>query len=266
VKSGIFKFGDFELDQGAYSLRRQGRAVAIERIPLELLFLLVERRGQLVTRTEILQQVWGKGVFVDAANAVNTAVRKLRHALIDDRKKPRFIATVTTKGYRFVGPVEQTDPVGIGGAAAPRDSPNSVVETPQRLMVGREDELARLHEYFARASEGRRQIVFVTGEPGIGKTTIVQAFLASRARDGKARIGCGQCIEQYGAGEPYMPVLEVLTRLCKEPGGERVTEILNQAAPSWLVQMPALLSDAERERLQAVTQGVDTAADAAGDG
>ena len=100
-----------------------------------------------------------------------------------------------------------------------------------------------------RCVEAQRRIVFVTGEPGIGKTTFVRAFLDSIAQQHAVRIGCGQCIEQYGAGEPYMPVLEALTRLGHEPDSDRVLEVLRRFAPTWLVQMPSLLSDAERGKL-----------------
>ena len=101
-----------------------------------------------------------------------------------------------------------------------------------------------------RALEGERQVVFVTGEVGIGKTTLVEAFMAQVDANGALWIGRGQCIEQYGAGEAYMPVLEALGRLCREPGGDRLIELLEQHAPTWLVQMPALLSATELEALQ----------------
>ena len=97
----LYSFGKFELDCGAYQLRRGQRAVPLERIPLELLFLLGERRGDAVTREEILLRVWGKGVFLDTANAINTAVRKLRHALSDEARTPKFVETVHGRGYRF---------------------------------------------------------------------------------------------------------------------------------------------------------------------
>jgi DNA-binding winged helix-turn-helix (wHTH) protein/predicted ATPase len=252
----VFRFADFELDQGAFVLSRRGRAISIERIPLDLLFLLVERGGDLVTRAEILDRVWGKGVFVDAENAVNTAVRKLRRALKDNPRKPRFILTVPTKGYRFVGAVEHSAHDRVNADTASEASAEDTPEARSPLMVGREKELAQLHAYFARATQGTRQMIFVTGEPGIGKTTLVQAFLSLVARGGGTRIGRGQCIEQYGSGEPYMPVLEALTRMCRNVGGERLIEILNEAAPSWLIQMPTLVSDSDRERLQGITQGV----------
>src|ERR1700731_267588 len=98
----IFRFEDFELDRGTYELRCAGRPVRLQRLPLELLYLLVESRGQLVTREQIIERVWGKGVFVDSENSINTAVRKIRQALNDDADEPRFVVTVPAKGYRFV--------------------------------------------------------------------------------------------------------------------------------------------------------------------
>jgi DNA-binding winged helix-turn-helix (wHTH) protein/tetratricopeptide (TPR) repeat protein len=255
MHSPVYRFAHFELDPSAYSLRRGGVTLNIERIPLDLLFLLVERRGDLITRSDILDRVWGKGVFVDAENAVNTAVRKLRRALSDDPSKPQFIATVPTKGYRFIGVVDVADRglFEIVKSTAASDGP---IAGADRLIVGRENDLDQLRTHLQRASRGTRQIVFVTGEPGIGKTTVIDSFSSFLARGHEARIGRGQCIEQYGAGEPYMPVLEALTRLCKEAGGDHVVEVLNRVAPSWLAQMPALLSQPEREHLERITQGV----------
>jgi TolB-like protein/DNA-binding winged helix-turn-helix (wHTH) protein/Tfp pilus assembly protein PilF len=96
-----FKFGDLELDVSAYELRRLGRRVKIERIPMDLLILLVERRGDLVSREEIIERLWGKESFLDAESGVNTAVRKVREALKDNSARPNFIQTISGKGYRF---------------------------------------------------------------------------------------------------------------------------------------------------------------------
>src|SRR5271167_3406372 len=111
----LLLFADFELDRDAYELRRKGRVVPLQRIPLDLLLLLVERRGQLVTREEIIERIWGKEVFLDSESSINTAVRKLRRALHVQRNTSRFIVTVPTKGYRFTAtvnePTFQTDPI-----------------------------------------------------------------------------------------------------------------------------------------------------------
>ena len=101
------RFGDdFELDLRAYELRRSGRPLKLERIPMELLTLLIERRGELVTREQIIEGIWGKDVFLDTESGINAAIRKIRQVLKDDPERPRFVQTVTGKGYRFVAPVE----------------------------------------------------------------------------------------------------------------------------------------------------------------
>lgn len=117
-------------------------------------------------------------------------------------------------------------------------------------IVGREAELVQLYEALETARSEDRRIIFVTGEAGIGKTTLVETFLNQIASREEVWIGQGQCIEHYGAGEAYLPMLEALGRLCREPEGERLLELLHQHAPTWLVQMPALLNATELEALQ----------------
>jgi DNA-binding winged helix-turn-helix (wHTH) protein len=127
VAADLVRFEDFELDLRSYQVRRSGDTLRLERIPMEVLFLLVERRGQLVTREEIIEKLWGKNVFLDTDNAINTAIRKIRQVLKDDPEQPRFIQTVTGRGYRFIGQIseavvppaqapaqEQPAPTGIG--------------------------------------------------------------------------------------------------------------------------------------------------------
>ena len=105
------RFADnFELDLRAYELRRSGRPLKIERIPMELLRLLIERPGELVTREQIIEGIWGKDVFLDTESGINAAVRKIRQVLKDDPERPRFVQTVTGKGYRFIAPIEEPSP------------------------------------------------------------------------------------------------------------------------------------------------------------
>jgi len=100
-----FRFGEFELDISAYQLRRGGQPVHLERHPMDLLILLVERRRQLVSRADIVKRLWDPSVFVDVEMGVNTAIRKLRQALGDSREAPAFVETISRKGYRFIAPV-----------------------------------------------------------------------------------------------------------------------------------------------------------------
>ena len=109
LSSRSLRFGGFELDVSAYELRRQGRSIRVERRPMELLMLLVNRRGELVTREEIVDRLWGPDVFIDIDTSVNTVVRKVRRALRDSADDSRFIQTVQGKGYRFIADVESAD-------------------------------------------------------------------------------------------------------------------------------------------------------------
>jgi TolB-like protein/Flp pilus assembly protein TadD len=106
MRTGVFRFGGFVLDVPAYELRRQGRSVRLERRPMELLLLLVDRRGELITRDEIVARLWGRDVFIDIDTSVNTAIRKIRRALRDSADEARFVQTVQGKGYRFIADVE----------------------------------------------------------------------------------------------------------------------------------------------------------------
>ncbi len=109
------RFGDFELDVVGYELRRHGRPVRLERQPMDLLLLLVERGRQLVSRTDIVDRLWSKDVFVDVETGVNTAIRKVRRALRDSADSPAFIETVPGRGYRFIADVEVEDAVSDSG-------------------------------------------------------------------------------------------------------------------------------------------------------
>ena len=105
ITAQVLHFGDFTLDQSRYRLERGERLLRLEKLPMELLILLVQRGGELVSREEIAERLWGKDVFVDVDHSINTAVRKIRLALRDDPEKPRFVETVVGKGYRFAAPV-----------------------------------------------------------------------------------------------------------------------------------------------------------------
>ncbi len=121
------RFGDdFDLDPRTYELRRAGRVLKLERIPMELLLLLIEKKGQLVTRDQIIERIWGKDVFLDTDNSINAAIRKIRQVLKDDPERPRFVQTITGRGYRFIAPVVEASPA----------SPIAVAPQPQAAAPG----------------------------------------------------------------------------------------------------------------------------------
>ena len=118
----------FELDMAAYELRRSGHVLKLERIPMEILLFLIEQRGQLVTREEIADRIWGNDVNVDTDNSINGAIRKIRRVLRDDPDNPRFIQTVTGRGYRFIAAVAKPAPEPSPGPPPPAvsDEPESI--------------------------------------------------------------------------------------------------------------------------------------------
>src|SRR5215813_5273983 len=243
-------FEPFYLDVGNERLWRGPEALHLTHKAFAVLRYLAEHAGQLVTKDELLEVVWSQTHVSEAALAV--CIREIRQAVGDHPRTPRCIETVHGRGYRFMAPVTIADRL----PAAP---PPLVPPAPPPLLVGREVESAQMQRWWAKAVQGERQVAFVTGEAGIGKTTLAAAFIARVAGDGALGIGHGQCIEQYGAGDAYLPVLEALARLCRGPAGPHVLALLRQYAPRWLGQIPTLLSAAELEALQPRGRGATQA-------
>ena len=129
------RFGEgYELDLRPRRLRRGSQVLKLERIPFEILLLLLEHRDEIVTRDQIASRVWGQGVFLDTDNSIRGAIRKLRQVLKDDAETPRFIQTVTGQGYRFIAPV-----VTRKEASAASEPEASVVPTSNRDFVSELD-------------------------------------------------------------------------------------------------------------------------------
>jgi eukaryotic-like serine/threonine-protein kinase len=134
VPSSSYKFGAFELDSARFELRRGGQVVKLERIPMDLLILLLEKDGNVASRQEIVDRLWGKDVYLDTEHGINTAIRKIRQALRDDPERPHFVQTVAGKGYRFIATLS----VGGNGAAPTikADPPVTSESTPWVRRLG----------------------------------------------------------------------------------------------------------------------------------
>lgn len=128
---------DFELDLRPRRLRRAGRVLKLERIPLEILLLLLEHPGQVVTREEIVARVWGNDVFLDTDNSIRGAIRKIRQVLRDDPEQPEFIQTVTGKGYRFIAPVMGPAPDDQADVATAEEEKEFRAEVPVDVLEER---------------------------------------------------------------------------------------------------------------------------------
>ncbi|MFO1324487.1 MAG: AAA family ATPase [Burkholderiales bacterium] len=230
------------MDEANACLLRDGEAVPLAPTPFAVLCALVRQPGLLLTKNALLDQVWGHQ-FV-SESVLKTVVSELRTILKDDARKPRFIETVSRRGYRFIAPTTAAIAPGRAGAAK---SGSSALPS----FIGRTDALPRLAAQWDLACTGKRTVVWVTGEPGIGKTTLIEHFIAGLGDVVCAR---GQCVEQYGMGESYLPVLEALAELCRID--RAVAPLLRAVAPTWLLQLPWLGTAEERDALRRELAGV----------
>jgi DNA-binding winged helix-turn-helix (wHTH) protein/tetratricopeptide (TPR) repeat protein len=226
------RFNQFELDEADARLTRGGQPVPLAPKPFAVLCALARTPRALVTKNALLDSVWGHRFVTESV--LKSTISELRAALEDDAKQPRYIETVSRRGYRFIAAVNAP------AAALPAIPAQSAWST----MIGRAQPLERLRRAWQLAAGGRRQVVWIAGEAGVGKTTLVERFIAEV---GDTHCIHGQCVEQYGSGEPYLPVLEALTALCHRD--QAAAELIRSVAPTWLLQLPWLSSAAERETL-----------------
>jgi DNA-binding winged helix-turn-helix (wHTH) protein len=131
-RTGMFVFGEFELDAERYQLRRRGVALRLENVPLQQLLLLVEKTGKVVSRKQIAKRLWGEGIFVDVEQGINTAIRKIRLVLQDDFEQPRYVQTLVGKGYRFLPPPRGNE-TNIGVAVTSSQPSEGVTFTAEEL-------------------------------------------------------------------------------------------------------------------------------------
>src|SRR5216683_3869260 len=232
-------FRSFRLDPVNQCLWHGGNRVALTPKAFDMLRYLVEHPGRLVTQDEILEALWPE-TYVNP-EIIKKYILEIRKVLGDRHDKPEFIETFPKRGYQFVAAVN--DDVVVGS----QDLPTG---TTTKTIVGRDTALAELHNSLHRALRGQRQVTFVTGEAGIGKTTLVDAFHQQAARNHTLRVARGQCVEGFGGKEAYYPMLESLGQLTRNPDGNPVVQTMAKRAPTWLIQFSSLVKAEQREALQ----------------
>ena len=254
-------FGQFRFDLANECLWEGTRAISLRPKAFGVLKILLEHPGELVNKQQVLDAVW-PGTFVGDA-VLKDSIRQLREALHDDAGSPIYIETAHRRGYRFIAKLSQPAPSDNNLIAAPSPGAgplapdNTAPASPQGVvrMLGRDAELDKMRSWLDRAFTGERQTVFITGEAGIGKTTLVQAFLEQTEQVAGTVVIRGQCLEHFGSGEAYLPVLDGFSRLCRSSAGERVLEVLREQAPSWLAHMSSLASPGEQNHPQSQAAG-----------
>jgi DNA-binding winged helix-turn-helix (wHTH) protein/tetratricopeptide (TPR) repeat protein len=225
--ANLIRFHPFALDAPNARLYRGDEVIPLRGKTLAVLEYLVARPGQLVTKDELLKEIW-PDVYVSEDVLVG-CVRELRQVFGDTRSAARFVETVYRRGYRWIAGIAD-----IGGGEERRLSTLAGARQPMPIFVGREADVAQLRSWLAHAASGVRQVVFVTGEAGIGKTALVDAFLGDLLR-APCLVARGQCIEQYGPAEPFLPLLDALVRLGREPDNTSVASTLERCLPDPLL-------------------------------
>lgn len=229
------------LDTLNRSLLRGTEKIVLRPKTYVVLSYLVQHSHRLVSKEEIMTAAWPEASVVDAA--LRVSIQEIRKALNDNADLPKFIETVGKEGYRFIAPVGlEISSTYTGGSVLP--------------FVGRATELERLADNLDLAQAGKRQVVFITGEPGIGKTTLTDVFTNHLFENDEILVARGQCIEQYGAGEAYLPILDALSQLYRAVDGQQTISPLRQLAPSWLLNLSAVMCPEEREALARQCLGI----------
>ena len=228
ASDNTFEFGPFRLEVAEHRLTRDGSPVPLTGKTFDTLTLLVRNHGRLVTKQQLLSFVWPDVTVDESSLTYNISL--LRKALGEGRTGQRYIETIPRKGYRFVGEVSDR-----------RQGTSRELRQVREWMVERDAELCSLHKAFDLARSGDPQVVFICGDAGVGKTTLVNAFLGEIADNQEALIARGECLEHKGEAEPYMPVLEALSNLARGGNQGFVRETLRRHAPTWLAQIPWLI-------------------------
>jgi len=247
-----YEFGTFRLDADERLLLRAGEAVPLTPKAFDLLLALVEQPGHLLEKDSLLKAVWPDS-FVEENNLADN-IFKLRKALGEGENGQKFIQTIPKRGYRFVANVSTT----VGGVGLSRQEMERQGTDAARLpslcptasfsfrhIVGREPERNELRAAFKGANAGRGSLLCVAGEPGIGKTALVEDFLAELAAAGQCTMARSHCSERLAGTEAYLPLLEILESLLQSGSNPGVARVMKQLAPTWYAQVVPLSGDNE---------------------
>ena len=225
----LIELPPLRLDLKSGRMWKGERQIELRPKPWELMLYMARRPGELLSKQELMDAVWPDTIVSDSS--LNQAVKELRKALADDARSPRFIETVHRRGFRLLVSNDRTALMAAGEEAK-----------PLAPLFGRSTELEILADALETARKGRVQLVFITGEAGIGKTSLVRQFLDRLTQENDLVLGWGQCYDLHGESEPYLPILEGIDRLARGSQGKMVQRLLSQYAPSWHVQFPWMLN------------------------
>lgn len=242
-----FSFADFRVDLAEETLQRGSRLIRLRPKAWAVLRYLLEHPGRLVRKEEIFRAVWPETAVTD--DSLSLAIREIRKALGETGRSSEILRTEHKRGFRFIPVVTSGQPRPPQAArhpstAAPR-APKEHVQKA-RLLVGRQGELASVHDAYRRACQGQSQVVFLSGEAGIGKTSLLDSFLGSLqqpARKAKREsrqqppvIARACCVNQYGNTGTFAPIIDLLSELWRTQPA--LKPVLRRLVPWWVSQIP----------------------------
>ncbi|TPQ30999.1 transcriptional regulator [Bradyrhizobium guangdongense] len=250
----IHAFGPFRLDAEANVLFRDGQPVALGQRAVALLRILVERPGALVSKDDLIEAAWS-GLAVEESN-LSVQISALRRAL-GEAGGADWIETMPRRGYRFVGPTVRLESAHAALASSP--SPRRMTqpaagdgttvrdphETPSQMIVGRTASLEALDRMTESVLAGRRQVAFVTGEAGIGKTAFI-AKAVERLKEQGFDLLSGRCTERFGIDDVFQSPIDALAARCRAPDGHDLLATIRTHAPTWMLQIPDAIDASER--------------------
>jgi DNA-binding winged helix-turn-helix (wHTH) protein/predicted ATPase len=245
LRAVIYRFGTFHVDTDTFSLRRNDVAMRIDPQEFDVLVYLIEHRDRVVTRDELFASLWKGKVVSDSA--LSSRLRAIRRALDDSGAAQRVIQTVHGRGYRFIAPLaaEPVEARAERAATTTSRSPNNSARSVPPTVVGRDAEFDKLSALLERALGGAATFVFVAGESGVGKTTLVTAFANGQCETVRARVLRGHCSSEVDVTEPYLPLIDALRAATRSPFANDVDRVLRTRAPSWLARWPQWFGDAQ---------------------
>lgn len=257
--SQLFEFGPFRVDAAERLVWCGPRRLNLRGKSFDLLLVLIRSGGRALSKEELLATIW-PGLAVEEGN-LTVAMSKLRDVLREGNAAMDYIETLPGRGYRFLAagrPAKSKSArPGSSGqhpAIVAVDANTQHERAPP--LVGREAELAELRQCADAARSGIRQVVFIAGEAGMGKSAFVSRLLSDLRAQGGFLTVCGVCVESYGAGEPYLPIFSVLVQLCRGEAGTRARAALRHVAPAWAAQLPELWGASELAAIEQRLQGL----------
>jgi DNA-binding winged helix-turn-helix (wHTH) protein len=246
-QNNTYAFGSFRLDTATQLLCNEESCVNLSSKAYRLLLYFLLHSRRVISHEELFDTVWDGRIVDDSA--LRLTVNALRNVLHDESKSPHYIATVCKRGYRFLAVVSVMECYRIAEASETSLLHYRPLAQTSTARLEYTQELAALQEAFQQASNGERRLVFLRGEQGIGKTALLDTFLA-KVQHPEFSVLRARCVQMGSAAEPFLPLLEALERHCREPNGRLLVERLNHFAPTWLYQILNVLGPEEIAMLQ----------------